>query len=100
MERRHHLRSFANRRGKTLDGAGSNVSHREDTAHTGLKRITAVPRKRLGADKTLRVHFDSRLREPPGIGSGANQQKQVANRPHRFLASRSIYPANALECAV
>src|SRR5579871_6363434 len=97
VQHRDDLRAFADRRGNALHRSGAHVADRENAGATCLQEPALLAGIGAGQDETLAVQRDARSRKPIGIRLGADEQKQMANRPAHFRPGLASAPSNGLE---
>jgi hypothetical protein len=90
MQRRNDLCALANSRRNPLDGFRADISNGEDAPPVGFQRMAIVAGIFAGQHKPLSIECDARAGKPIRIRLGADEQKQVANRP----------PARLMEIAI
>ncbi len=82
VQRRHDLRALADRRSHALDRARPHVAHGEHAASAGFERqATAVEASSSVQTKPLSSSLTSALRQPAGVGLGADEQEHMAHVP-------------------
>ena len=99
MEKWHHLCALAHRRGDLLFGARPDVPDREHAGEAGLQRPPALAGPGAGQDETPIVESDRATRQPSGVGIGAYEQEEMADREAALLISAIVAPCDSFEHA-
>src|SRR5260221_10341133 len=99
MEGSHHLGALTHRGGNTLDRARAHIADGEDTTAACLERPTVGAEIESRSHETLFVELDLRIREPGGVGIGADEEEQMTDfAPHLVFPFRP--PADGIELAI
>src|SRR6476646_299494 len=100
MQRRNDLCTLANSRRNPLDGFRADISNGEDAPPVGFQRMAIAAGIFAGQHKPLSIESDTRAGKPIRIRLGADEQKQVANRPPHLLAVGAETPAHRFQDAI
>src|SRR5579872_255146 len=100
VQRRDHLRAFADGSCDALYRAGPHVTDGKYTGSAGFEWTLARAERGPREHEALRIHGNVALPEPFGIGLGANKQKQVPDFARRLRAGGAISPPDPFQHAV
>ena len=86
VQRRDHLRAFADGGGHALDRTRAHVADGEHALAVGFERRKPSPTSAPVRTKPLASSAISQAVQPAGVGFGADEEKEMPHRAARFLA--------------
>ena len=94
------IESISIRRRDALDRAGAHVTDGEDPAPAGLERVARATHLGARQHESALVEPDAGVRQPVGVGLGADEQEQVLHRQRGARAAVAPADRDRLDAAL